>query len=383
MLTCFKTLFHILAGAFLFISVQLASAQTGPGVSDTEIRIGQSCQLSGPLAALSSEVRQGASLYFDHVNANGGIRGRKIKIIALDDAYDPKKAAENTRVLIEDEKVLALFQFAGTPPALAALPRVEEFGVPFIAPFTGSDALRSKFSRYVFNIKAGYSAELAAMVKQLAIVGITKVAVVYLNNPFGTGGLASVEESAKFHGVSLIAQSPIEVDGSKMDLAVDKIGKAMPQAIIVVSAGKPSINFVDAYLKAGYRSTFYMLSVISNSQLVAALGERARGIVVSQVVPSPWNQGISVSREFQALAGKQGIKDYTFSHMEGFLSAKFLVEGLRRAGSKPTRESLIRGLETMKMVDLGGYAVELSLTVHSSGKFVDLLILGREGKFTK
>ena len=126
-----------------------------------------------------------------------------------------------------------------------------------------------------------------------------------------------------------------------------------------------------------------MLSVISNTQLVAALGDRARGIVISQVVPSPWNQGISVSREFQGLAVKQGIKEYTFSQMEGFISAKFLVEALRRAGSKPTRESLIRGLETINAVDFGGYGVEISSTQHSSGKFVDLLILGQQGKFTR
>jgi branched-chain amino acid transport system substrate-binding protein len=385
--TYFKKAGHCFARFFSFLilcfGIQAGWAQTGPGVTDTEILIGQSCQLSGPLAALSSEVRQGASLYFDHINATGGIRGRKIKVIALDDAYDPKKAAENTRTLIEQEKVLALFQYAGTPPAMAAVPIAEEAGVPFITPFTGSDALRKKFSPYVFNIKAGYSAELETMVKQLATIGVTKVAVAYLNNPFGTDGLASVEKAAATSGVSLVAKAPVEVDRSKIDLAVDTIAKASPQAIIVVSAGKPSIDFVDAYLKAGHRSTFYMLSVISNAQLVAALGERARGIVVSQVVPSPWNQGIAVSREFQALARKAGIQDFTFSQMEGFVSAKFLVEGLKRAGNKPTRESLVRGLETMAKVDLGGFVVELSPTVHSSGRSVDMMILGRDGKFTR
>jgi branched-chain amino acid transport system substrate-binding protein len=383
MRTDFRKLFHLFPCLLWCLGVQTAWAQTGPGVTDTEILIGQSCQLTGPLAALSSEVRQGASLYFDHINATGGIRGRKIKVIALDDAYDPKKAAENTRTLIEQEKVLALFQYAGTPPALAAVPVAEEAGVPFITPFTGSDALRKKFSPQVFNIKAGYSAELETMVKQLATIGVTKVAVAHLNNPFGTDGLASVEKAAAASGVSLVAKAPVEVDRSKIDLAVDTIAKAGPQAIIVVSAGKPSIDFVDAYLKAGHRSTFYMLSVISNAQLVAALGERARGIVVSQVVPSPWNQGIAVSREFQALARKADIKDFTFSQMEGFVSAKFLVEGLKRAGNKPTRESLARGLETMAKVDLGGFVVELSPTQHSSGKSVDMMILGRDGKFTR
>lgn len=371
------------AGLLVCLSGHGAFAQTVAGGQDTEILIGQSCQLTGPLAALSNEVRQGAKLYFDHVNAGGGIHGRKIRVIVLDDAYDPKKAAENTRTLIKQEKVLALFQYAGTPPSMAALPIAEEHGVPFIAPFSGADPLRQKFSRYVFNIKAGYSTELDAMVRQLAVVGITKVAAVYLNNPFGTGGLASVEKSAAAHKISLVARAPLEVDGAKLDTAVADVAKTSPQAIIVISAGKPSIDFVDAYLKAGHRSTFYMLSVISNLQLASALGERSRGIVISQVVPSPWNKSVAVSREFQALAAAEGLGEYTFSQMEGFLSAKFLVEAVKRAGSKPTRESLIQALESMSKMDLGGYPVDLSPAQHSSGRYVDLVIVGRDGKFTR
>jgi len=353
------------------------------GVTDTEVIIGQSCQLSGPLAALSGEVRQGAKLYFDHVNGNGGVMGRKIRLVTLDDAYDPKKAADNTRELIDQHRVLALFQYAGTPPSLAAVPIAEEKRVPLIAPFTGSDALRQKFSRYVFNIKASYSDELAAMVRQLAAVGIDRVAVVYLNNAFGTGGLAAVEKSAGEHGVKLLAKVALEVDGSKMAAAVEQVSKGQPQAIIVVSAGKPSIDFVDAYLKAGHHSTFYMLSVISNTQLVQVLQEKARGIVITQVVPPPWNQSASVARELQARAGEAGLKELTFSQMEGFLSAKFLVEGLKRAGKNLSRDALVRALEDMKKHDLGGYLVELSATKHSSGKFVDLMILGVDGKFRR
>ncbi|MBA2673526.1 ABC transporter substrate-binding protein [Ramlibacter sp.] len=368
----------MLAGACLPASF----AQTA-GPSDKELVIGQSCQLTGPLAALSTEVRQGAGLYFDHVNASGGINGRKIRLVVLDDAYDPARAAENTRKLIDDEKVLALFQYAGTPPSMAALPLVEEHGVPFIAPFTGSDALRQKFSRYVFNVKAGYGTELDAMVRQLATVGIQKIAAVYLNNQFGTGGLAAVEKSVAARNVTLVARAPLEVDGSRMDAAVALVAKSSPQAIIVISAGKPSVDFVDAYTKAGHRSTFYMLSVISNAQLAKALGERARGIVVSQVVPSPWNRGVAISREFQTFAAAKGIADYTFSQMDGFVSAKLLVEGLRRAGARPTRDSLVAGLEAIKRVDLGGFIVELSREQHSSGTFVDLLMVGRDGRFTR
>ena len=360
-----------------------ARAQDAAGVTDSEITIGQSCQLGGPLAAITNEVRQGASLYFDHVNATGGVRGRKIRVVALDDAYDPQKAADNTRKLIDEEKVLALFQYAGTPPSLAAMPIAEERGVPFIAPFTGSEGLRQPESRYVFNIKAGYAAELDAMVKQMASVGISRIAAVYLNNPFGTGGLASVEKSAKAYQVGLVAQAALEVDGAKMAAAVAAIAQEKPQAIIVISAGQPSVDFVDAYQAAGHHSTFYMLSVISNTQLVKALGVRARGVVVSQVVPSPWNQSLSISREFQARAKAKGLSEYTFSQMEGFISAKFLVEALQRAGAKPSRASLVQAMEGMRNVNLGGYPIELSASQHSSGKFVDLLMMGRDGKFTR
>ena len=365
------------------VMLQAAASVQAQGVTDSEIVIGQSCQLTGPLAGLSAEVRQGAKLYFDQVNASGGIAGRKIRLITLDDAYDPKRAAANTRELIDDNKVLALFQYAGTPPAMAAIPIAEEKQVPFIAPFTGSDALRQKSNRYVFNIKASYGDELAAIVRQLAAVGIDRVAVVYLNNAFGTGGLAMVEKAAASTSVKLLAKEPLEVDGSHMDQAVARAAAVQPQAIIVVSAGKPSVDFVDAYLKAGHRSTFYMLSVISNTQLVQVLQDRARGIVITQVVPPPWSRTIGVARELQTQAAKAGVQELTFAQMEGFLSAKFLVEGLRRAGKVPSRESLVQALESLGRHDLGGYPIELSSTQHNTGKFVDMMILGVGGHFRR
>ena len=164
-----------------------AAAADSPGVTDTEILLGQSCQLSGPLEGITREVRQGASLYFDHINAKGGVRGRKIRVLALDDGYDPKKAEANTRHFIDEAKVLALFQYAGTPPALAGMALAEQTGVPLIAAFTGSEELRKPELRYTFNIKAGYATELHAMLKHQTTMGIKRVAVVYLNNPFGTG----------------------------------------------------------------------------------------------------------------------------------------------------------------------------------------------------
>jgi ABC-type branched-subunit amino acid transport system substrate-binding protein len=255
---------------------------------------------------LTSEVRFGAKLHFDDINRNGGINGRRVRVIALDDAYDAKRTAQNTVKLIDEDNVLALFQYAGTPGSLAAVPIAEEKRVPLFAPFTGSDALRTKHSRYVFNIKAGYGDELEAMVRQVGSIGINKLSVVYLNNGFGLGGLAQVEKSAAAHQVQILSKAPLEVDGSKLDATVATAAQNQPPAIIIVSAGKPSVDFIDAYLKAGHRSTFYMLSVTSNAQLVQVLGPRARGIVISQVVPSPWNSPSNWCASFRAWPGLRG-----------------------------------------------------------------------------
>lgn len=373
-----------LAAVLCSLGTPLAWAQSAasPGVSDTEILLGQSCQLSGPLEGITREVRQGASLCFDHINAQGGVRGRKIRVLALDDAYDPKKAEANTRHFINEAKVLALFQYAGTPPALAGMALAEQTGVPLIAPFTGAEELRKPELRYVFNIKAGYATELHAMLRHLASVGLRSVAAVYLDNPFGLGGLAALQASARELNVQLLATAPLQVDGSNLAQAVAHVGQHHPKAVIVISAGKPSVDFIAAYQTTGRPTLFYVLSVISNVQLAQGLGERARGVVVSQVVPPPWSAGLELTREFQRLAKAQGIQEFTFSQMEGFLSAKFLVEALQRAGPQPTRASLIHAMEGMQL-SLGGYPIRLSARQHSSGRFVDLLMLSKDGSFAR
>ena len=373
-----------LAAVLCSLGTPLAWAQsaTAPGVSDTEILLGQSCQLTGPLEGITREVRQGASLYFEHINAQGGVRGRKIRVLALDDAYDPKKAEANTRHFIEEAKVLALFQYAGTPPALAGMALAEQTGVPLIAPFTGAEELRKPELRYVFNIKAGYASELHAMLRHLASVGLRSVAAVYLDNPFGLGGLAALQASARELNVQLLATAPLQVNGSNLAQAAAHVGQHHPKAVIVISAGKPSVDFIAAYQATGRPTLFYVLSVISNVQLAQGLGERARGVVVSQVIPPPWSSGLELTREFQRLAKAQGIQEFTFSQMEGFLSAKFLVEALQRAGPQPTRASLIHAMEGMQL-SLGGYPIRLSARQHSSGRFVDLLMLSKDGSFAR
>lgn len=347
-----------------------------PVGGEDEILIGQSCQLSGPLAPMSEELRAGADWYIGQVNAQGGVNGRRIRILALDDAYDPRRAADNVRRLIERDKVFALFNLAGTPPVLAALPFAIENKVPVLAPFTGSDALRDSFQRYVFNVRAGYRDEIGKIVQHLGTLGMNRLGVAYLNNAFGKDGLAIAEAAAAKRGVSLVASAPLEVDGRGLQDAVRAIAAQRPHAIVLVSAGRITSDFIGAYRDVAAGAQFYALSVVSSRQLMHELGERSRGVIIAQVMPSPWSDATPAGRELAVLARRQGVAELSANHMEGYLSAKVLVEGLRRMGRNLDREAFVRALESLREFDLGGYRLSFSERNHNGSGYVELSAVG-------
>jgi branched-chain amino acid transport system substrate-binding protein len=343
--------------------------------ADAEILIGQSCQLSGPLAPLTREIQEGAGWCFEQVNARGGVHGRQVRVVALDDAYDPRRTADNVRQLIEKHGVFALFNLAGTPTTLAALPVLREHKVPLIAPFTGTDALRSSFDRYVFNVRAGYADEIEKIVQHLGVLGIDRVGVAYLNNAFGTGGLDAVKSAAARRGVVLAAATPLEIDGSGLREAAQDLARSRSPVIILATAGKVTSDFIAAYRSSGASAQFYALSVVSSQQLIQALGDRSKGVAIAQVMPYPWGSGTRLARELSDLASRKGV-EAGYNHMEGFVSARVLVEGLQQAGPSPTRESLVRGLEGLRELDLGGYVVRFSDRNHNGSSHVELTIVG-------
>ncbi|MCR6477251.1 ABC transporter substrate-binding protein [Variovorax sp. ZS18.2.2] len=362
------------AGAAALVAAPWASPAPR-AEADAEILIGQSCQLSGPLAPLTRELQEGAAWCFEQVNARGGVHGRQVRVVALDDAYDPQRTADNVRQLIEKQGVFALFNLAGTPTTLAALPVLRERKVPLIAPFTGTDALRSGFDRYVFNVRAGYADEIEKIVQHLAVLGIDRVGVAYMNNSFGKGGLDAVKSAAARRDVVLAATAPLEIDGSGLRVAAQDLARARPPVIILATAGKLTSDFIAAYQSSGASAQFYALSVVSSQQLIQALGDRSKGVAIAQVMPYPWGSGTKLARELSELASRKGV-EVGYNHMEGFVSAKVLVEGLQQAGPSPTRESLVRGLEGLRELDLGGYVVRFSERNHNGSNHVELTIVG-------
>ncbi|HQR98015.1 MULTISPECIES: ABC transporter substrate-binding protein [unclassified Polaromonas] len=363
------------AGAAMLAGFNIARAQ-----SDSKIILGQSAAFTGPAAQLGIQFYQGAKVYFDQVNAQGGVGKRQIEIRNLDDGYEPDRCAENTRKLIADD-VFALFGYIGTPTSLAALPLATKDKVPFIAPFTGAMGLREPFNKYAFHVRASYNDETGLIVKQLTSLGLKKIAVFYQNDAYGKAGLDGVTLALNGLGLKTVAQATVERNSVDVAKAVQTLVAAAPDAVVQISAYKSCAAFIRAARKAGYGGTFYNVSFVGTQALADELGKDGAGVVVSQVMPSPYNAARPIAREF-ADAVKAAGKDAqaNFSSMEGYVAAKLFVEGLKRASGKLSRESLIAGLESLGSQSLGGFSVSFSPTDHVASAFVELSMLTGDGR---
>ncbi|MDO8456024.1 MAG: ABC transporter substrate-binding protein [Burkholderiaceae bacterium] len=368
--------FSALAGVASLGGFNLASAQNA-----NRIILGQSAAFTGPAAQLGIQFHQGAKVWFDQLNARGGVGGKTIEIKKLDDGYEPDRCAANTRQLI-DEGVFALFGYIGTPTSLAALPMVKAEQVPFIAPFTGAMGLRDPYNKNVFHMRASYNDETALIVKQLTHLGLKKIAVFYQNDAYGKAGLDGVTLALGAQNLKPVAIATVERNTVNVDAAVKTLVAAAPDAVVQISAYKSCAAFIRASRKAGYGGTFYNVSFVGTQALADELGKEGAGVVVSQVVPSPYNAARPITREFvEAIKKAGGDAQANFSSMEGYLAAKMFSEGLRLAGGKvATREGLVHGLESIGKQSLGGFEMSLSSSHHVASSFVELSMLVGDGR---
>ena len=358
-----------------------ASAVAGVGLAraqDSRVILGQSAAFSGPSAQLGTQFHAGAKLWFDQQNAKGGVAGRNVEIRNLDDGYEPDRCVANTEKLIKDE-VFALFGYIGTPTSLAALPLATSARVPFIAPFTGAMGLREPFKREAFHLRASYDDETALIVKQLTELSQNRIGVFYQNDAYGKAGLSGVTKALAARQLKPVAEGTVERNSEDVAAAVAKLAKSGAQAIVQIGAYKACAAFIRQAKQAGYGGKFYNVSFVGTQALADELGKDGAGVVVSQVVPSPYNPARPVSREFVAAAKQQGRVQANLSSMEGYLAAKLFTEGLKRAGGKPTREALIAALESINE-DFGGYRVSFGPGNHVASKFVELSMLTGDGR---
>jgi len=358
-----------------------ASAQ-GVGLSDTRIVLGQSAPFSGAAEQLGVQFYLGAQLYFDALNARGGVNGRSIEIRRLDDGYEPERCAANTRQLI-GQGVFALFGYIGTPTSLAALPMATEAKLPFFAPFTGAEALRAPFNRYAIHVRASYFEETAAIVRQVTGTGIKKVSVFYQNDAYGKTGLEGVSRALR--GIQLEPASTGTVERNSVDVAkaLDDILASRPEAIVQIGAYKACATFIRLARQKGYVGNFYNVSFVGTQALLDELGASARGVVVSQVMPFPYSPVTPIAGDYlAAVRTKQGLSA-NYSGIEGFVAAKVFTEAVRKAGRNLTREGFISAIQSLRNVDLGGFPIDFGPNKHTGSRFVELTLLTPDGRIRR
>lgn len=370
---------HKLATLALVLFANLASADNG--VTDREILIGQFAAISGPAAQLGQRMQLGMQAYFTAVNAQGGVHGRTIRLITRDDGYEPEKAAAAAKALIQDDKVFALAGSVGTPTGLAALPILTEAQVPLVGMFTGAQALREPFNRQVFHVRASYFDETERIVQHLTTLGIKKIAVFYQNDAYGKAGLEGVTRALTKRQLKAVATATVERNSVDVAQSLETLIKSEPEAIVQISAYKSCAALIKLARSKSYGVQFFNVSFVGSRALADELGDAGQGVVISQVVPFPYAQNTPVVRDYQQRMTEAGQKDFDFSSLEGYLTARVLVEGLRRAGKNLTRDGLINALESMHDVNFGGFTINYSPKDHQASNFTDLTIIGRGGKF--
>lgn len=373
-------------GLVVSFTLALGSAQATTseiGVTDTEILLGQSLGLTGPLAELTLDISNGTRAYVNEVNTRGGIHGRRLKVITMDDGYQAPNTVKNVEQMIKQDKVFAIFNVTGTPNSEAILPLVTQSGVPFFSPFTGADSLRNPPMPNVFNVRASYRDETEKLVQHLQTVGIQRIGVVYQASSFGKDGLAGVEAAMAQRGMKPQAVASVQSNASDTDAAVTAVSERNPGAIILITAGRPTFEFIKSYNKSHRGVQFYTLSVMGASANIKALGKDGVGVVVASVVPFPWSQAHPLVKEYQSAMQKIGLSDYSFVSFESYINARVLGAAIERAGKNLTRSGLVTAAENMRQVSLGGFYVGYSKASRQASKHVELTIIGPNGKFIK
>ena len=359
--------------------VSLLAAWAMPHASAANDRVvGQVVPLSAPIsAAAAQEYVAGAEAYFASVNAKGGVNGRKVRPSVKDDAFAPEKTLQATRELLQ-ENPIALFGYIGTPQAQILLKNnvLAEAGIALLAPWSGVPELREPLSPHVFHIRASSVDEGAKMVEQLYTLGMRRFAVLHQDDTFGRAGLAGVEAGVKRKGLKTVAvgsyppRSPEDIDA-----AVVAISAANPEAVILVATSPATTAFAKKLRATGNRAQLFTMSTTSFKTLVKNLGvDGARGIGIAQVMPFPY----SLRRRSRA-----SLANVSHASMESFVAAKVLVEAIRKAGPNPTRQKVIAALDKMNSFDLGGFEIGFSPDNHQGSTFVEITVIGQDGKLRR
>ena len=348
-----------------------------------QLVIGQTSGFSGPAAAGVKENTAGARLWLDEVNSQGGVHGHQIELVSLDDGFVPKQAAANARRLIVEHHVIALFLNRGTPHTEAIRPLLDEFQVPLVAPSTGAMVLHRPVQRWIFNVRAPYQREAEKALTQLATTGLTRIALVHVDDSFGEDCAQGARRGFDKAGLQPLLVATFDRAKPQFASIAREVQAHGAQAVFLIGAASAVAEGTRNIRSAGSRAQIVTVSNNASGGFIREMGEYARGTIVSQVFPYERSLAAPLVNEASELARRAGVGELTPAMLEGFAGAKVLVEGLRRAGRQPTRASLREALEGLRRLDLGGLDLSYGPDDHSGLDYADLAIIGPDGKFRR
>ena len=364
----FSPAFAGIVAAFLcFAFVSSSVAQTAPGVTEREILIGSCSALEGPSHFLGTQTVTGASAYFDLINSEGGIRGRKLRLVAYDDSYDPAKT-EQCFHRLEKQDVFAMGFFVGTPTAVKYVPMADAARIPLIGLFTGAQTLYAPLRHWVINVRASYEDETREQVNGLwDTLGFRKIAVIYPDDAFGAAVLNGVKDALRSKGADVAAEGSYVRQTTQAEDAIEKVRAAHPQAVVIVGPSNTVGPIVKEAHSKGWRPLFLTVSFVGSDDLILQAGADAEGMVVTQVLPPYYLTELKTVALYRRTLSKYfPSEEPNFVSLEGFVDAMVMVEGLKRTGSDLTREGLIRAIESIHDMDLGlGPQLKLNYSARS------------------
>lgn len=372
--------------------VATVTAQTAPQnafvvtdrpVSANEIKVGISCAQTGRAAAIGSDFLRGARAYFERLNSKeGGVHGRKVKLIAYDDRFEPLPAILNTRRLVNEDRVFALLNYNGGVGARAVGQIISDAQLPLIGAFTGLPALRQPLNRYFFNVRPGYNDETAALVERLITDRqTTKIGVFYQSDLDGTAILGGVQRALRGRGMTFTSSAALVRNSVEVNAAVETFLTTRPDAIVLGTTYAPAAALVQALRARGFTPVFCATSFVGSEAFAEAAGAAAEGTFISQVVPSPNDAAMRITVSFAEDMKAANEVGSTHMALEGYLNAAVLAQGLRDAGPNLSTAAFVRTMEGMN-VDLGGPVVTFTPSSRQGLKEIYLSAV-RQGQIVK
>ena len=338
------------------LSAGYAAEAQEVGVSKEAVTFSQIAALDGPAAQLGLGMRTGILAAFEEINASGGVHGRQLILESRDDGYEPDRSIEAINSVIADNRFFAVIGTVGTPTNTALQPIATEADIPLIGPFTGAGFLRNADLNNLYNVRGSYNAETEEWIKELVDVqGLTDIAILYQDDSFGLAGLSGVNAALEKRGMRLMAEGTYTRNTTDVKDALFAIRDANPQAVVMVGAYKPIAEFIKLSRSLDFTPEFATISFVGSQALADELWPEGAGVIISQVVPFPWDASLPIVADYQAALGvSDPDAGYGFVSLEGYMVGRLAIAALDAAGPDLTRESFLSAIESMSSFDLGG-----------------------------